>query len=322
VQVPDENPMHPVFTSIYLVGKGGGGEALTIDSGEAADRYRWMLRGYLAATEHAEIALAAITHFHLDHSGNLKWMQEALKSEVLLVDEARPLLEERLPEQGTREIRPGQTIDLDGGVRVQVLATPGHSPDSICYYIEEEGVLFTGDTILGSSTTTVHDLGAYRRSLQRLLELPKLEVILPGHGAVVRDPRERLQMYADHRNERERQILGALAEGGAQTSWEIMLKLYPEIDSRLRRAADGNVRTHLRQLEAEGRLTTYPGVPKPDAPPDPQVIAEHERREAVKKEAKEIEAEERKAEIAAQENPPSDLWQEPPRYELVGTAKE
>jgi len=48
VQVPDENPMHPVFTSIYLVGKGGGGEALTIDSGEAADRYRWMLRGYLA----------------------------------------------------------------------------------------------------------------------------------------------------------------------------------------------------------------------------------------------------------------------------------
>src|SRR5207253_10517910 len=74
VQVPDDNPMHPVFTSIYLIGKNGGGEALTIDSGEAVDRYRWMLRGYLAATERAEIALAGITHFHLDHSGNLKWM--------------------------------------------------------------------------------------------------------------------------------------------------------------------------------------------------------------------------------------------------------
>src|SRR5947209_8075490 len=76
VQVPDENPMHPLFTSIYLVGKNGAGEALTIDSGEAIDRYRWMLRGYLAATERAEIALSAITHFHLDHSGNLKWMRE------------------------------------------------------------------------------------------------------------------------------------------------------------------------------------------------------------------------------------------------------
>ena len=53
---------------------------------------------------------------------------------------------------------------MGGGVRLQVLATPGHSVDSLCYYLEDEGVLFTGDTLLGSSTTTVGDLGAYRRS--------------------------------------------------------------------------------------------------------------------------------------------------------------
>src|SRR5579884_1680534 len=204
VQVPDESPAHPVFTSIYLIGKDGGGEALTIDSGEAVDHYRWMLRGYLAATERAEIALAAITHYHLDHSGNLKWLREALAADVLVSDTATPFLtqDDRLPDTGVRELRPGQTITLDGGVRVQVLATPGHSPDSLCYYLEEEGVLFTGDTILGSSTTTVHDLGAYRRSLQALLALPKLAVICPGHGVVVHDPRERLQMYIAHRNER------------------------------------------------------------------------------------------------------------------------
>ncbi|HZQ39113.1 MAG TPA: MBL fold metallo-hydrolase [Dehalococcoidia bacterium] len=324
VQVPDEEPMHPLFTSIYLVGKNGGGEALTIDSGEAVDRYKWMLRGYLAATERSEIALAGITHFHLDHSGNLKWMREALKAEVVLADEARPFLEkdDRLPESGTRPIRDGDVITLDGGVRVRIIFTPGHSPDSLCYYIEEEGVLFTGDTLLGSSTTTVHDLSAYRASLQRLLALPKLDVICPGHGAVVNDPRERLQMYVNHRNERERQIIEALAAGGEQTSWEIMLKLYPDINTRLRRAADGNVQTHLRQLEAEGRVKLYEGVRKEPAQPSPEEVAEHERRESIKAEAKKIEDEERKTAIARQENPPDDEWVERPRYELIGTARE
>src|SRR5881275_2396311 len=118
VQVPDENPMHPLFTSIYLVGKGGAGEALTIDSGEAIDRYRWMLRGYLAATERAEIALAGITHHHLDHSGNLKWMRESLKAQVLLTDEGKPLLGDRLPEEGVQTLHEGEVINLDGGVQV------------------------------------------------------------------------------------------------------------------------------------------------------------------------------------------------------------
>ena len=131
VQVPDDEPMHPLFTSIYLVGKNGGGEALTIDSGEAVDRYKWMLRGYLAATERAEIALAGITHYHLDHSGNLKWMREALKAEVACRRRGAAV-----PRQGRPSARraaladlvDGQVIDLDGGVHVQIIFTPGHCP--------------------------------------------------------------------------------------------------------------------------------------------------------------------------------------------------
>jgi len=322
VQVPDENPMHPLFTSIYLVGRGGGGEALTIDSGEATDRYRWMLRGYLAATERAEIALAGITHHHLDHSGNLRWVQETLKAEVLLAEAAKPFLGERAPEGETRPLRDGQVLELGSGVRVQILFTPGHSPDSLCYYVEEEGVLFTGDTLLGSSTTTVHDLADYRHSLRRLLDLPKLDVILPGHGAVVPDPRARIEMYIAHRDQRERQILDVLGEGAPLTSWDIMLRLYPEIDTRLRRAADSNVQAHLRQLQHEGRLQVHDGVRKEQGAPDPAVVAEHERLEAVKREAKEIADAERKAELAAQENPPDAEWEQHPVFELIGTARE
>jgi glyoxylase-like metal-dependent hydrolase (beta-lactamase superfamily II) len=203
-------------------------------------------------------------------------------------------------------------------VRVQVLATPGHSVDSLCYYLEDEGVLFTGDTLLGSSTTTVWDLGLYRKSLQRLLELPNLKVICPGHGKIVNDPRERLQMYVNHRNMREQQILKAL-EGGAQlSSWEIMLQLYPDIDKRLRRAADNNVRSHLKQLQDEGRVVVHAGKPRRARPAKAiQRDVEHAReRDLVIKRAKKLEAERRRAEIRFQENPPSEQWAEPPRYQL------
>jgi len=143
VQVPDANPMHPDFTTIYLVGKG---QTLSIDSGETMDRYRWMLKGYLAAVEKTEIALAGITHHHGDHSGNLKWVREELHAEIVTAKDAVPLLKGRLPRTGVRTFAPDTVIDLDGGINVRVIKTPGHSTDSICYYIENEGVLFSGDT--------------------------------------------------------------------------------------------------------------------------------------------------------------------------------
>lgn len=318
VQVPDDNPMHPQFTNIYLVGKTN---VLAIDSGEAIDRYRWMLRGYLAATEGVEIATAAITHHHADHSGNLKWVRKALDADVAVIDEARPLLKGRLPKKRVVRLDPDAGFDLEGGPRVQVIRAPGHSVDSICFYIESEGVLFSGDTLLGSSTTTVNNLADYRQTLRDLLQLPNLNVICPGHGPLVHDPRERLQSYVDHRDMRERQIIEALAAGGPMTSWDIMLKLYPDIDKRLRRAADNNVRVHLAQLQSEGRLKVEPG--KPRRKRESKRDVEHARvREQVIRKADRYRAQVRRAEIARQENPPTDEWKVPPRYELVGSAKE
>jgi glyoxylase-like metal-dependent hydrolase (beta-lactamase superfamily II) len=321
VQVPDENPMHPDFTSIYLVGPKVG-QSLTIDSGEAVDRYKWMLRGYLAAVEKSEIGIAAITHHHSDHSGNLKWAKEMLKADIAVPDNAVKLLKGKIPPaKELMLLRGGQVIELGSGVNVRVIAAPGHSLDSVCYYIEDEGVLFSGDTLLGSSTTTVWDLGLYRSTLNMLLELPNLKVICPGHGPLVHDPRERLQQYVNHRNMRERQILGVLEGGGALSSWDIMLQLYPDIDKRLRRAADNNVRVHLSQLEMEGRLKTYAGkARRPNALKQARDVEHAKQRKATIATAKKLEAEQRRAEIRLQENPPTGEWSVPPRYELVGTA--
>ena len=320
VQVPDENPMHPQLTTIYLLGRD---QVMTVDSGETLERYGWMLRGYLAALEKAEVALAAITHHHFDHSGNLKLIRDLYRADVLVHDQGVPLLTEQLPDSGVQTLREGQTIDLGGGTRVQVLVTPGHSVDSVCYYLEDEGVLFSGDTLLGVGTTTVWDLLDYRSSLERLLALPNLRVICPGHGPLITDPRERIAQYIAHRDGRERQILDTLAVGGPLSSWEIMLRIYTDIDTRLRRAAANNVETHLAKLEREGRLTAHGGVPKEQSEEERLQAEEHARvRDEVKAKAKEYEEEERRAARAAQENPPSSRWEVMPTYELVGKPNE
>src|ERR1043166_339473 len=111
VQVPDDNPMHPMFTSIYLAGRG---QVLTIDSGEDMDRYRWMLKGYLAATERAEIGLSAVTHHHRDHSSNLRWLRDELQAEIYVIEAAAGLLSEQLPQAGVHRIAGGGAIDAGG----------------------------------------------------------------------------------------------------------------------------------------------------------------------------------------------------------------
>src|SRR5688572_4367711 len=321
VQVPDDKPMHPGGTNIYLVGKG---QALTIDSGEAMDHYKWMLRGYLAAVERSEIALAAITHHHADHSGNLKWANSIFKAEVVVHRRAVPLLKGKLPKRSAvRFIEDNQEIDMGGGVKPRVIFSPGHSVDSLAYYLEDEGVLFTGDTLLGSSTTTVNDLGSYRQSLKTLTALPNLKVICPGHGQIVNDPRERLQGLIDHREMRERQILEVLDDRRPRTSWEIMMEVYPGLDKRLRRAATGNVETHLRQLEREGRLLAHAGRARKPNPAKVQRDVEHAKfRSGVIAQAKKFEDEQRRAELRAQESPPNAQWARQPKYELVGRAKD
>ncbi|HLF71548.1 MAG TPA: MBL fold metallo-hydrolase [Dehalococcoidia bacterium] len=314
VQVPETNPMHPMFTTIYLVGRD---QVLTIDTGDDADRYRWMLRGYLAAMEHAEVAQSAVTHYHTDHSANLRWLQDELGVEALVHRPTAPLLGARLPDHGVRLFDAGDELSPGSDVRVQTIATPGHSADSVCFYIEEEGVLFTGDTILGGSTTLVTDLAAYLDSLNTLRVLPNLRVICPGHGPLIDEPIAAIDSYIAHREERERQVLAALATGEAKTSWQIMEALYDNLDPRLRRMADANVRAHLEKLVKEGRVTLHPGTRREaDAAEKAREDAEEAARQGVIKQADQYREEARRRALMRQESPPTELWSEPPRYEL------
>src|SRR5437867_2701301 len=208
VQVPDTNPMHPQFTTIYLVGRD---QVLTIDSGEDMERYRWMLRGYLAAIEKAEIGISCVSHHHRDHSSNLRWLREEFGADVRVFEGGKELLKPQLPDSGVSTFANGNELGPSDDVRLQVIHTPGHSVDSVCFYLEEEGVLFTGDTILGASSTTISNLGQYLDSLGKLRDLPNLQLMCPGHGPVIEEPVAYIDAYINGRHARERQILEALA---------------------------------------------------------------------------------------------------------------
>jgi len=313
VQVPETNPMHPQFTTIYLVGRD---QVLSIDTGADEERYRWMLRGYLAATEKAEIGMSALSHFHFDHSSNLRWVCEEFNAEAHVSPDTAARLDGKLPDH-VLPLNEGDELSPGGSVRLQVLHTPGHSPDSLCFYLEDEGVLFTGDTILGGTSTAVNDLADYLQSLRRLRALPNMQVICPGHGPLITDPVTWIDEYITHREERESQIVAELSKGVPLTSWQIMEHLYTDVDPRLRRMADRNVQTHLAKLEKEGRLLVHDGKPRHRS--DEEVdreAAEHATREAVIKQADEYREQDRRRALFLQENPPTEQWKEPPRYEM------
>jgi endoribonuclease LACTB2 len=317
VQVPDANPMHPQYTTIYLVGRG---QTLTIDSGEDMERYRWMLRGYLAAVEQAEIGISCVTHHHADHSSNLRWLQDEFGADVRVLEQGIPLLRDRLPDGGVQPIVDGAIFGPSDDVRLQAIHTPGHSADSVCYYLEDEGVLFTGDTILGASSTTINDLGAYLTSLAQLRDLPNLRLMCPGHGPVIDNPVAYVDAYISGRHAREQQILAALAQNAELTTWEIMELIYADLrlGPRLQRAADRQVATHLRKLEQEGRVTVYAGRPrqKSDDELAREEDEEHERLDVIRR-ADEYREQARRRALFGQENPWLEDWEVPPRYALA-----
>jgi len=140
-------------------------------------------------------------------------------------------------------------------VTLRALHTPGHAPDHLCYYLEEDRVLFTGDVILGAGTSVIPvdggDMTLYFRTLERLLELD-IDCIYPAHGPRIPDAHGKIREYLEHRIERERQVLAAL-RSGRRTVEAIVARVYAETPRFLHPAAGQSVRSHLIKLEREGR---------------------------------------------------------------------
>ncbi|MBI2887468.1 MAG: MBL fold metallo-hydrolase [Chloroflexi bacterium] len=247
IQVPEEHVMRPVFTDIYLV---GDGELLMIDTGEEADRFsQAMFSALVELGPSCKVAQVCVTHSHMDHCGGLRWARETLGATIRAHPAVIPKVEKKVGKDKIQPLKDGEVLKV-GGKRIEVHFTPGHSEDSVCYFIRRERILFTGDTILGVGTTTVNDLYDYMATMEQLLKL-KPRMILPGHGPVIPDASRTIQEYIAHRNMRERQISQQL-QRAPRTAHGLVRAIYADVDKRLHRAARGNVRQHLKKLEKEG----------------------------------------------------------------------
>ncbi len=140
-----------------------------------------------------------------------------------------------------------------GGCELRVVATPGHTADSLSLLLTADGGLLTGDTVLGRGTTVIAgdgSLGDYLRTLDELRALSDeagLRVLLPGHGPLLADPAGVLDYYIAHRRERLDQVRAALA-AGARTPAEIVAVVYADVDRALWPAAEQSVRAQLDYL--------------------------------------------------------------------------
>ena len=230
-------------TNTYLVGDPEGRDLVCIDPGphDAA---------HLAAVRDAgggRIRQILLTHRHPDHVAGAPALAETLG---IGISAAAP---EGLT--GARPLADGEIVRASGA-SLRVVATPGHSSDHICFYLEEERALLTGDHILGWGTTVIPfpdgNLAAYMDSLKRLLRLD-LGRLYPGHGPVIEDGRAKVEEYLAHRTDREAQILAGLAAGDGSAR-ELVARIYVDVDPRLHPAAELSVLAHLTKLVAEGRL--------------------------------------------------------------------
>ena len=238
-------------TNTYLVGTGAS--PLLLDTGSGVDAYLPLLERALRE-ECASDAPGdlVITHVHPDHIGGAADVLERFGPRQVF-KRPWPGRDERYPVELTATDE-GAVIRAEG-VTLRALHTPGHAEDHLCFYLEEEQALFTGDVVLGAGTTVIPleggDMQLYLDSLHRLLELD-LQRIYPGHGPFIDDPKAKLRSYIEHRQTREEQILGAL-QAGSQTVREMVERIYVDTHPSLYPAAGQSVLSHLQKLEHEKR---------------------------------------------------------------------
>lgn len=228
-------------TNTYLLGideivviDPGPDDAAHLDAiaGCGGDRIRWIV----------------CTHTHIDHFPGVAGLKERTGAEVLAFDARDGLAIDRA-------LGDGDLIEATEFV-LRAVHTPGHASNHLCFVLEQERMLFSGDHIMEGSTVVIRppdgDMAAYLEQLERLKTLrPRLRSIAPGHGHLIEAPAAKIDEYLEHRAMREEQVLQAI-KGGPTTIEAIVARLYTETPDELLPMAAATVWAHLRKLADDG----------------------------------------------------------------------
>ncbi len=270
-RVVAQNPGRFTFTGTgtYIVGHG---EVAVIDPGPALPAH---LEALEAALGDETVTHILITHTHGDHSPAAAPLKERtgaptygfgphprIDVEARRDDRSEVPVEERSDLEFVPDVVTADGDVIEGrGWTIEALHTPGHISNHLCFALAEEKALFTGDHVMGWSTTVIPspdgDLGAYLHNLRRLLHRDD-EIYWPTHGPPITDPHPFVQALVDHREERTRQILERLAAGDERID-DMVKVLYADVDEALHPAAGRSVLAHLVHLVGEGRVVADDG---------------------------------------------------------------
>ena len=242
VLAPNPGPMTLDGTNTWVIAEPGAEGSVVVDPGPADEGHLRRVAA-LAADGGRRVRQILLTHGHSDHSEGAGRLAELTGAPVLRHGDG---------------LGPGDVVG-GAGCDIEVVATPGHSADSVSFLIPADGVLLTGDTVLGRGTTVIADdgrLSDYLNSLDRLRALAdsaRLTALLPGHGPVLTDPVGALDYYIDHRRQRLAEVTSAL-DAGDRTPGEIVARVYADVDRSLWPFAQWSVRAQLDYLAERGEL--------------------------------------------------------------------
>ena len=241
-------------TQTYLVGTS---EVAVIDPGPDLPDH---LDALLAAIADRSVVAIMCTHTHRDHSPASRPLAQATGAPItgcapLALESVGPRADAAFDGdyRPDRELADGDAIEVDGR-RLVAVATPGHTSNHLCFADQPSGAMFTGDHVMGWSTTVVvppdGEMARYMASLEKLRARDD-RVYYPAHGPPVTNPKQYVRGLIGHRMQREKQIV-RLVEERARPIPEIVEDAYPGLDPRLVVAAGGSVFAHLLDLEARG----------------------------------------------------------------------
>ena len=243
-------------TNCYLIGGGARNEWAALDPGPLGDAH---VQAIVDAAP-GPIRWIFVTHTHPDHSP----AAQALRERTGAALHGMAALHEPSQDTGFQPevpLRGGEVFELPGASTLRVIHTPGHAANHLCYLLEQERMLFTGDHVMQGSTVVINppdgDMRAYLDSLRELMQLD-LDWLAPGHGFLMAEPRRAIQHIVDHRLKREARVLQAVGAGRAQSLDELLAAVYAEVPPNLRAMARRSLLAHLLKLRDDGRVIEAP----------------------------------------------------------------
>lgn len=244
-------PMTGPGTNTYLI---GAERRCLLDPGPASEA---QLASLLAALGETGLDTILVTHTHRDHSPAASHL--AKQTGARLVGLPAPDAPGHDADfQPAEPLGHGDVLDF-GDYSIELIHTPGHVSNHLCYLLREERLLFTGDHILQGTTPVIlppdGDMGAYLRSLNELRSLD-LAMLAPGHGDVMTRPVEEIDKLLAHRYKREEKVLAGLRSLGSCDLDTLVEAVYDDVAAHLIPWAKKTLLAHLYKLQQEGRATS------------------------------------------------------------------